>query len=147
MTQCTSSSLGMKGLGWARRRAQLLPMLSSPCGASRSPSTQNYWTKVQVGRKWGGEGQARFRTQKLSFRASIFKKWKSKKGWVGKFLSNWKAEPTFRSFINVSKPLRKEVKVDSSSPLTKQVNWFWMYSYKLFASFLSQALGMNYEWN
>lgn len=49
--------------------------------------------------------------------------------------------------LSTKASLNNKVKVDPSAPLTKQVNWFCMYGYKLLASFLSQALGMNYEWN
>ena len=49
--------------------------------------------------------------------------------------------------LSTGASLTKEVKVNSAALLTKQVNLFCMNSYKLFARFLNQALGMNYEWN
>lgn len=71
------------GHGWGDRAAD--HAIFSLRGSSFSQHTQkNYWTKVQVGRKWVGERQSRYRTRHLSFCVYIFKKWKSKKGWCWK---------------------------------------------------------------
>lgn len=76
-----------------------------------------------------------------------FKKAKIQKGRDWKIPGEPKKLNQHSIVLSTEASLSKEVKVNSAASLTKQGNLFGMNSYKLFASFLNQALGMNYEWN